>query len=241
MLVRNQWIIFAENSKGTTFTATQTTKLMEKEKLLSELKTRVGTTALSDRTIDEYATSILPTVTSDEMVNDAFWTAHTAILKSFEGNLNHEVANRVNVFKSEWEKNHPQTPPPPQDPPKDDKYETLLKEIEGLKKANEESQKKSAIESLRTQALSKGNELNISNANLWKDCVNAARIGDDATFESVLSQVKGDYEARLKSYFGDGAMPYGGSQSPQRVSKESANAKREAFKEKMRSQGKLPK
>jgi len=214
---------------------------MEKEKLLSELKTRVGTTALSDRTIDEYATSILPMISSEEMVNDSFWNAHTTILKSFEGNLNHEVANRVNVFKSEWEKNHPQTPPPPQETPKDDKYEILLKEIEGLKKANEESQKKSAMESLRAQALSKGGDLNVSNKNLWKDCVSAASIGDDSTIDSVLEQVKKDYETRLKSYVGDGAIPYGGAQSPQRVSKETANAKREAFKEKMRSQGKLPK
>ena len=207
---------------------------------MSELKVRVGTTALSDRTIDEYASSILPMIASDEMVNDAFWSAHTAILKSFEGNLNHEVASKVNVFKSEWEKNHP-TPPIPPTEEKDEKYENLLKEIENLKKASEESLKKSAIESLRNQALTKGDELNVSNKNLWKDCVKSVAIGNDDTSDNVLEQVKKEYEARLKSYIGDGAIPYGGAQAPQRVSKEQANAKREAFREKMRSQGKLPK
>lgn len=215
---------------------------MEKEKLLSELKSRVGTTALSDRTIDEYATSILPMIPNDEMVNDAFFSAHTAILKSFEGNLNHEVASRVNVFKSEWEKNHPTTPPPPVVEPKtDDKYETLLKEIEGLKKANEESLKKSAIESLRGEALARGADLRVSNKNLWNDCVKAASIGNESTLDDVMNSIKRDYESRLKSYVGDGAIPYGGAQSPQKVSKETANAKREQFKERMRSQGKLPK
>lgn len=214
---------------------------MEKEKLISELKNRVGTTALSDRTIDEYASNILPMMPSEETMDDAFWKAHTTILKSFEGNLNHEVANRVNVFKNEWEKSHPQTAPVSEQEQRDDKYEALMKEIEGLKKANEESLKKSAVESLREQTLSKGGELHVSNKNLWKDCVKSATISSDATFDDVVESVKKDYESRLKAYIGDSAVPYGGAQSPQRVNKETANAKREAFKEKMRNQGKLPK
>ena len=215
---------------------------MEKEKLLSELKSRVGTTALSDRTIDEYASNILPMYAKVEDVDDAVIAAHVGILKSFECNLNHEVATKVNSFKTEWEKKNNLTPQPaPPTEEKDDKYENLLKEIENLKKANEESLKKSAVESLRSQALAKGGDLNVSNKNLWKDCVNAATISNDESADDVLERVKKDYETRLKSYIGDGAMPYGGAQSPQRVNKEQANAKREAFREKMRSQGKLPK
>lgn len=215
---------------------------MEKEKLLSELKSRVGTTALSDRTIDEYASNILPMYAKVDEVSDDVIAAHVGILKSFEGNLNHEVATKVNSFKAEWEKKNIITPQPtPPTEEKDDKYENLLKEIENLKRANEESLKKSAVESLRSQALAKGGDLNVSNKNLWKDCVNAANIGNDESADDVLERVKKDYETRLKSYIGDGAMPYGGAQSPQRVNKEQANAKREAFREKMRSQGKLPK
>ena len=215
---------------------------MEKEKLLSELKTKVGTTALSDRTIDEYVTSILPMYGKVDGVEEHVLDMHASILKSFEGNLNHEVASKVNAFKNDWEKkNVPPTPPTPPTEPKDDKYETLLKEIEGLKKANEESLKKSAAESLRSQVLNKGGELNVSNKNLWNDCVKAASFEGDVTEDSVLEQVKKDYEKRLKLYIGDGAIPYGGAQSPQKVSTETANAKREAFKAKMQSQGKLPK
>jgi hypothetical protein len=152
------------------------------------------------------------------------------------------VASKVNAFKSEWEKkNTPPTPPTPPVEDKDDKYETLIKEIEGLKKANEESKKKSAVDSLRSQVMNKGEELSVSNKNLWIDCVKSASLDGDMNEDSILEQVKKDYEKRLKLYVGDGAIPYGGSQSPQRVSKEAANAKREAFKAKMQSQGKLPK
>lgn len=215
---------------------------MEKEKLLSELKQRVGTTALSDRTIDEYVTSILPMYGNVDSVEEHVLSMHSSILKSFEGNLNHEVASKVNTFKSEWEKKntHP-TPPTPPVEEKDDKYETLLKEIEGLKKSHEESLKKSATENLRNQMMNKGGELNVCNKNLWKDCVKAAQVSNEATEDDVLESIKKDYESRLKSYIGDGAIPYGGAQSPHQVSKETANAKREAFKAKMQSQGKLPK
>ena len=74
---------------------------MEKEKLLSELKNKVGTTALSDRTIDEYVTSILPMYGNVDSVEEHVLSMHSSILKSFEGNLNHEVASKVNTFKSE--------------------------------------------------------------------------------------------------------------------------------------------
>lgn len=214
---------------------------MEKEKLLSELKQRVGTTALSDRTIDEYVTSILPMYGEVETLEDHVYGMHTSILKSFEGNLNHEVASKVNAFKGEWEKKNGTPAPQPQPKEEDAKYETLLKEIEDLKKSHEESLKKSAAENLRNQMMNKGGELNVSNKNLWKDCVKAAQVSNEMTEDDVLESIKKDYEARLKSYIGDGAIPYGGAQSPQQVSKETANAKREAFKAKMQSQGKLPK
>lgn len=215
-------------------------RFMEKEQLLSELKVKVGTTALSERTLDEYVTRILPSITSDEMVNDSFWDVHTSILKSFEGNLNHVVATKVKELKAEYEKAKPKddvTPPPTSD----EKYETLLKEVESLKKANEESLKKSAIESLRKKIVEQGDSLNVSNKNLWNDCVGAMNIEDGKDVEELTNIAKRNYEARLKAYIGDSAVPYGGATALQRVSEETANAKREAFKNKMRSQGKLPK
>lgn len=215
---------------------------MEKEKLLSELKAKVGTTALSDRTIDEYVTNILPMYADVDAVEEHVLGSHVAILKSFEGNLNHEVASKVNSFKAEWEKKNiptPQTHPLTEE--KDEKYELLMKEIESLKKSNEEQQKKSAAESLRNEVLNKGGELKVSNRNLWNDCVKSASVGEDAKADVLLEAVKKDYESRLKAYVGDGAIPYGGMQASQRVSTEQANAKREAFRAKMQSQGKLPK
>ena len=121
---------------------------------------RLGTTGLSERTISEYVDNILPTITSDEMVNDGFWNIHTKILKSLEGNLNHDVANRVNAFKSEWEKNNPKPQDPkPTEQPKEDPnmelYKTLVQKIENLEKQNAENFLKNTVSDLRGKVLNK--------------------------------------------------------------------------------------
>lgn len=87
---------------------------MEKETLISELKTRVGETILSERSLTEYATNILPMVPSEGEIPDSFWSAHVGILKSMEGQLRNEKAQFAKSFEEQWKKNHPDnitTPP----------------------------------------------------------------------------------------------------------------------------------
>lgn len=215
---------------------------MEKEALLSELTSKIGTTSLSERTISEYVDNIFSTITSDEQVNDAFWQIHTNILKSFNGNLNHEVSTRVNTFKSEWEKAHSKPEPPKVDPPKpeDDPIAKLTAEIESLKKLNAETQKKSEFSAIQHSVLTKADELKVSNKNLWNDSVLSISNSEGLTAESMLEEAKKVYERRLKSYIGDSAAPYGGASTAQRIDEAKANAKRDAFKEKMKKRGKLP-
>lgn len=174
---------------------------------------RLGTTGLSERTISEYVDNILPTITSDEQVNDAFWGVHTKILKSLEGNLNHDVANRVNAFKSEWEKNNPKPQDPaPKDPPQKDSqmelYEALVKKIENLEKQNAENFLKNTVSDLKGKVLNKADELRVSNRNLWNDAVAAVVYRENMTESELLTEAKTIYESKQKAYFGDSAVPY---------------------------------
>ena len=211
---------------------------MEKEKLISELQTRLGKTALSERTINEYVSSILPSITSDEQVNDAFWTMHMTILKSFEGNLNHEIASTVNKVKEEFLKGNPPAPTTPPTPPADDRYEKLMQEIESLKKQNEETARKNASESLRNAVLTEDDNLRVSNRNLWTDVVKSVELTDGMKHEDVLSRAKEAYEAKQKLYFGNSAVPYtadGGNNT------KAAQEELDAFFARKASEGKFPK
>ncbi len=202
---------------------------MEKEQLLSEMTGRLGTTGLSERTVSEYVDNIMPTITSDEQVNDAFWDMHTRILKSVEGNLNHDVANRVNTFKAEWEKKNPvKQEPPKQEPPKDSQtelYEALVKKIESLEKQSAESNLKATVSEIKGKVLSKADELKVSNRNLWNDAVSAVVYSEGMTESDMLVKAKEIYESKQKAYFGDGAVPYStGSSSNQKKAEEDLDA-----------------
>lgn len=202
---------------------------MEKEQLLSEMTGRLGTTGLSERTVSEYVDNILPTITSDEQVNDAFWDMHTRILKSVEGNLNHDVANRVNTFKAEWEKNNPKKQEPPkQEPAKEPQmelYEALVKKIESLEKQSAESNLKATVSEIKGKVLSKADELKVSNRNLWNDAVSAVVYSEGMTESDMLVKAKEIYESKQKAYFGDGAVPYStGSSSNQKKAEEDLDA-----------------
>ena len=58
----------------------------------------------------------------------------------------------------------------------------------------------------------------------------------------LLDATKSIYESKLKAYIGEGATPYGGSMGvSMHVGEKEANERRNAFKERMIAQGKLPK
>lgn len=216
---------------------------MEREKLISELRTRLGKTALSERTINEYATSILPSISSDEQVNDTFWTMHTSILKTFEGNMNHEIAASVIKAKEDWMKQNPTPKDPPKvDPPtpnpNDERFEKLIQEIESLKKQNEEAARKTAGEALRNAVLGEAENLRVSNRNLWNDVVKSVELTDGMSHEDVLNKAKEAYESKQQLYFGNSAVPYsaGGGDNTK-----AAQEELDAFFARKASEGKFPK
>lgn len=189
---------------------------MEKEQLLSELKSKLGTTSLSERTLGDYVANILPTVTSDEQVNDTFYVAHVGILKSLEGQYNKDVADRVKAAQSEWEKNHPDPQPNPNPTPTDPKNEP----------SNEYAEIKAALAAMQ-QKLDEADKAKLANEML--NSVKSAMKAKGATDEAVmLYTFKGEsidttksvdeltesylktYDANYKTLRGDGASPRNG-------------------------------
>lgn len=214
-------------------------RVMEKEKLLSAVKTGLGTTGLSERTISEYVDNILPDYKDVAELTEDITKKHVGILKTIEGQKNFEVANAVNDFKSKWEKDHPAKT---QETKEDDAITKLTAEIEALKKANKDANDKNAIAVLVQKVKAKGEELKVSNRAIWDDAFNKVQVGSETTEEQLLEKVKQTYEADLKRYLSDGVKPYGGAGtgSPDVISDDEAKARREAYKAKKRAEGKLP-
>ncbi|GAE83329.1 hypothetical protein [Bacteroides reticulotermitis] len=214
---------------------------MEKEQILSELKSKVGQTSLSDRTLTDYVAGNLPAEGTEP--DDAYWNRHSAFLKSLNGNYSHDVATQVEKPKKAFQPNpNPNPNPQPQPDKPDPALAEMKKEIEAMKQEREAEKKNSLVNGLRDIVKAKAGELKVSNKAIWEDTVASIEVKDGATQEQLLESAKNAYEKKLKAYIGDGATPYGGGQNQRQiqVSSEEANARREAFRKKMQAQGRLP-
>ena len=194
---------------------------MEKEQILSEMVAKLGKTSLSQRTISGYVEGNLPTDGVEP--DDAYWQKHVGFLKSLDGNFSHDVAHAVDEFKKSY---------------KADGTDSGDRGTKGG--SNDDSGNAGSHEDALLKRLE---AMKVSNKALWKDAVMMVELNDDTDAGKLLEETKKVYERKLKSYIGEGATPYGGTQRQVGVHQdtEEAKAKREAFKARMEGMGRLPK
>ncbi len=212
---------------------------MELEKILSQIKSKVGQTDVSDQSIADYVKLHLP---DDAEPDEAFYDKAVKLIKSFQGNMSNFAATTVRKQVDAKLNELKNSQSPEAETPKEGDSE-LLKRLEAIEQALANERKANAINSLRNSVKAKAAELKVANKAIWNDVVEFVKIPDEATEDVLLDQVKKTYEQKLKEYTGNGATPYGGSQrsGAPTISAEDAKAKVEAFKEKQRARGKLPK
>ena len=211
---------------------------MEKEQILSTFKEKVGQTSLSEKTISDYINANLPAEGTEP--DEAYWERHTTFFKSLNGNYSADVAKQVNDFKKNYK---PETKEDPNKGKGEGEKSDLEKRLEQLENAQKESARNASANALRSEVSAKGKSLKVANEAIWEDAVKAVQIGENDSADDVTAKAKKEYERMLKRYHGEGVSPYGnsGRQGASKEAEEEAKAKREAFKERMRRAGKLPK
>lgn len=194
---------------------------------------------VSDQSIADYVKLHLP---DDAEPDEAFYDKAVKLIKSFQGNMSNFAATTVRKQVDAKLNELKNSQSPEAETPKEGDSE-LLKRLEAIEQALANERKANAINSLRNSVKAKAAELKVANKAIWNDVVEFVKIPDEATEDVLLDQVKKTYEQKLKEYTGNGATPYGGSQrsGAPTISAEDAKAKVEAFKEKQRARGKLPK
>lgn len=213
---------------------------MEKEQILSTINEKLTEQGIKtepwQRTYDDYLSRNLPAEGTEP--DEAYFTKHVEILKSLAGQYNHQFAKEVEDFKKNYKPQSSQT-----DPANKGGDPDLLKRIEQLEQQNAANAKNASIAALRSEVTAKGKSLKVANEAIWADAVEAVRVDDNDTAEDVTANAKKLYEQKLRRYMGEGAAPYGSSGRPgaSKEAEQQAKERREAFKEKMRRAGKLPK
>lgn len=79
---------------------------------------------------------------------------------------------------------------------------------------------------------------NICNDEILSIAISDVKITKDMEVEEIVSCAKRNYEKRYKAIFGNGASPSINQYAE--TGEEQAKSRREAFKDRLRAQGKLP-
>lgn len=204
---------------------------MEQAQILSKIKEGLGQTSLSDRTLTEYVSKVLPAEGTEP--DEAYFETHIGILKALNGQYSHDIA--------EYQRQNPKPKPNPTEKPEENeaikKLQTMIDELKSEIKSNRSEQSISAV---RSALSAKGDELKVRNKAIWEDAVKGLSIKEGDTVESVLSSAKSSYEAMQKRYIGESAQPYGALQKDPATDAEKQKALREAYRKQLMADGLIP-
>ncbi len=188
-----------------------------KDKLSQELKAIIGTTSLSERTINDYLdNSILPFYPSEEEKQADYLSKHAQVLKSISGQLDHEIASKVNEFKKSYKPTEPQPPKPNVVTPEpNDEIAKKLQEIEAymtsLKEKETKIEKEKTINNLWSEAKAKLNETGVYEDFVVDLLKNTISIDTNDTPDIISSKVKTLYDEYEKKTNRGGFTPAGGN------------------------------
>lgn len=179
---------------------------MEKEKLSEQLRGYVGETSLSDRTWNDYLdNSVMPFIPTEEDKVEDFLNRHANALKSINGQLNNEVATKVNDFKKNYkpEPIKPDTEPKPQDD-KLKEIESRLQKFEQAESAKQEAAFKSDVLEATKKLMKKEGSTNDTILNL---ILPQLTISKETTAQELATIGKEMYDKAYSDLYGDSYVP----------------------------------
>ena len=209
---------------------------MERELLVSKLKERITNVGITDKTLDAYVDSIMPFITNDEMVNDAFLDGCKKFLVANRGQMTHEVSEEVNRYKGEWEKNHPTDPPvPPVPPPAPPVVPDLLKRVEEMELKLQKREAEAATEELRRKVMEGMRAKGANDDYVLRNAMRNVELDGKKSVDELVEACLPNYDNELRECRGDGATPRSGNRGGQ-----GGGGELDGFFDRMRAEGKFP-
>ena len=202
---------------------------MESEKIISEVKAKVGTTDFSDRTIEK-AVELFPVAEGTEP-DEAYFTKVADFVKGMQGQFNHDISLKAEALKKNFKANaewvqalsdadktaligmlgvNPQTPPPP--PPSDNEQVAELKrKLDELTEKINNADKNRKTEERKASIIGQLNELKQSDPYVFENAMSKLTIADGQTDEDLVRAAKDLFNAEYKKAHADAPLPrFGG-------------------------------
>lgn len=178
---------------------------MEQEKILETLRTRLGETSFSDRTIEAYVNN--NPVADGEEPGDEYFAKAEGFLKAMQGQFNHDIAEFKKTLK-------PETPPPPPGN-EDNEVMKLLKEMreqnETLKKRLDDKEEAETQAQLREQVIAGMKAKGATNDYVLGTTLKGVKFDGSKTVDEQVEKYISEYDKELKLAYGSAAVPRQGN------------------------------
>lgn len=224
---------------------------MEREKIISEIQSRLGQTCVSERTIGDVVDFASPADGTEP--DDAYYDKVIKLLGSFNGNINNYTASQTKLRDTEIKSLKEELKGLKGVKPKDgidnnDGLKAIIDRLEKIEKTNSElnSELASYKNSQTTKEL-----INSVRKTLKEKCDNeevlniALQTFGDLDVSKSADVIAGDvetkYNALIKKLYGNGYEPKGGNGGTKPMTSAQAKAAQDEFKQQLIRSGQLPK
>ncbi len=185
---------------------------MEKEEILSKIKSELGQTNLSDRTLDAFVDNM---IAGHEAVDDTHISNSVSFLKTLQGQYNHDMSDQVERFKKEYSPQPTASNPPDgqaaekKDPENVSKIQSLTEKMEAVLAKIESKEKQAQIELLKSEAQKIVKSKGAENDSVIRIAASMIQVDDSDTKETLASKMEDRYNALYSELYGKGASPSG--------------------------------
>lgn len=186
---------------------------MEKEKLSTQLRGLVGENSLSERTWNDYLeNSVMPFFPTEEDKQKDYLQRHATTLTSINGQLNNEVATKVNDFK----KNYKPEPTKPDNEPKpqhddNEKLSEIEQRLQRFEKAEAEKQAAKAKNDKLSEVKKLMEKDGSTNQTIIELILPRLDVREDMKAEDLAKTAKGLYDKAYSDLYGDSYVPVYGN------------------------------
>ena len=166
---------------------------------------------MSEKSIEKQLENLMPLVANEEMELADFVEKVKSTFSVMNSNVEKDNAD----FVKEWEKNHPVTETPKNDPPKNDEPSdamgALLKRIDELEKKNAERDKETILMQKRKDLLKAMKDKGIKDEDWSKSFIEEISITEDLDVDAKADAYLKIYNKSQANQTGDGVTPFGSS------------------------------
>lgn len=187
---------------------------MDKEKIFSELKTRIGETSLSDRTLMTWVEKNLPAEGVEP--DDAYWEKGVSLLQSLGGQYSHDVAAFVAKHGGKQDPDPNHDPDPNQGDGGNEGNNDALKMLSDLAKRYDELKARMDADAAdrdkaKLLGLVKGEmeRRGCDNAYVLEHVLNDADLDGKKPMEKLVEEQLARYDSEYARAFGSGVQPRG--------------------------------